>query len=156
MKKFTFLPFLLMAGCGAFASIDEWGYGIGINTTEISEGYFSSLHVRFYPSSRMASVGMDWSRPLILGSITFAPTAGLEGLRRERDGNGYWYGIGGLLGMEIIPSGMLVGSRNAREGDFLWLYIRPYGAFGYDFVARKMYRRYGVEAGFRVRMVYSW
>jgi len=114
MKRFTFVYSVLIAGCGAFASFDNQGYGIGINTTEISKGYFSSRYVRFYPSNRMACVGMDWARPLILGSLALAPSAGIEGLRRDRNGSSSWYGIGGLFGIEIFPSRMLVKSLGGK------------------------------------------
>ncbi len=147
---------MYLAGCGAFASMDSHGYGMGISTTEIADGYFSSLQVCIYPAPSTASISLSWARPFGLPFVVMAPSVGLEGLRMERGDEGMWYGVGGVVGVEFIPSRMFFRASGAGEGDFLWIYVKPYSAVGFDFYSGSMYSRYGVEAGFRVRKVYSW
>ncbi len=156
MKRVILAGLVYIGGCGVFSSLDSRGYGIGISTTEVSSGYFSSLHILFYPASDIASISLNWARPLNFSFITIAPSVGLEALRIRRNDEGRWYGIGGVLAVELIPSVMFDRTSNAGEGDFLWIYMRPYSAWGFDFLSASAYRRYGVEVGFRVRMVYSW
>ncbi len=136
--------------------MDSQGYGIGISTTEVEDKYFSSFQVCIYPGPNTASISLSWVRPFVLPVVVMAPSVGLEGLRMKRNDEGMWYGVGGIVGVEFIPASMFSRARGAGEGQFLWIYVKPYFASGFDFLSRSAYKRYGVEVGFRVNMVYSW